>query len=348
MGAEPRKKLPVLQRPRPSSYQTAEACARSAWLAFHYPEENAATKHGSSKDALVSAALAGGPEPALVEIEARAIVAWVRKEFPKDAHFYVQHRVTLVDPMTGETLTSGTPDLLVIYRTSAGRLRLVVVDWKSIGQYYSGHIAPPDENLQQLIYMLAAGLEFSVDEAQVILVPFDAAKIKVVEGQVHEQEAWWPFLDRIKAVAPIDMEAPMPKASKGDHCDLCYQKLHCNAYLLPLPEKGVQLPKALVPLIEDTENRELSAEAAAAALEWLEDAQDALKRAGKLAKQVETQLETYARTRGPIMIGDRVWGPIPDNGKRKGATVAELEERGLTDLIKPAVPGVKFDWRKTP
>jgi hypothetical protein len=348
MAAEPKKKLPVLLRPRPSAYQIAEACARSAWLSHHYPEENAATKHGSAKDELVSKALAGGPEPALVEIEARAIIVWVRKEFPKDARFYVQHRVTLVDPMTGETITSGTPDLLVTYRTSAGRLRLVVIDWKSIGQLYAGHLAAPDDNLQQLIYMVAAGMELAVDEAQIILVCFDATKLKLIEGEVHDQEAWWPFLERIKAVQPIDMEGPQPKASKGDHCGRCYQKLHCNAYLLPAPAEGIQLPKALAPLIEDTANRELSAESAAAALEWLEGAWDVLERAIKLTKQVESQLATYVQTRGPIVVGDRTWGPIPDNGKRAGASVAELEARGLHDLIKPAKPSVKFDWRKAP
>lgn len=337
----------LLRRPRPSSAQIAEACARSAWLSHHYPEENAATAHGLNVDELVSVALDGGSEPPSTQIEACALVAWARREFPKDSRFHVKRKVVLLDPVTDEEITAGTPDLLVVYTTPQGRTRLVVVDWKTIGQFYSGHLAEPDDNLQQLIYMVAAGLELAVDEAQIILVCFDAAKLKVLEGQVHEPDAWWAFLDRIKAIPPIDMNGPQPIASKGEHCDRCWSKLHCSAYLAPaFDAEDVEIPNGLQPLVEGMGQRDLSEEGAQHALEWLVGAREVMKRAEKLTKIVESQLETYARTRGPIRLGDRVWGAQPTNGQRKGATVAELEARGLLDLIKPATPGEKFDWRK--
>ena len=344
----------ALKRVRPSSLQIAELCRRAPWLAHHHPEETAATKHGSSKDALVTTALMGGAEPPLDEIEARAILAWVRKEFPANTIFLPQQRVTLIDPITGEEVTTGTADLLAVYTTPAGRRRLVVLDWKTVGQLYAGYLSAPDESLQQLAYMLAAGMELAVDEAQIILVCFDAAKLKVLEGQVHEQDAWWAFLDRIKAVPPIDVDGPQPTASKGDHCDHCWQRGHCSAYLLPafdLEAEMAKQPRELIPFSEGLIGQGLSGgiteERALAALAWLETAEDVIKRAGKVTRLVKDQLETYARTRGPVRRDDGMeWGPVRTNGSRKGATVAELEAAGHPELIHPAEPGETFKWRK--
>lgn len=320
---------------RPSSLQIAESCSRSPWLANRYPEDTEAARKGTAVDADVSAALVAGDEPKTTE--GRLLVDWLRGRFGDEAVYYVQRKVTLVDPVTGEVITEGTPDLLVI----VGR-RLHVVDWKTIGQWYAGHLRPPEDNLQQQAYGVAGAMELELEEFQIILATFDAKRVTPIEGPVWAGESWWPLLERIKLVPPVDFEGPEPPAIKGEHCDSCYQKQHCSAYLLP----GMQeLPTALVPFSE-TRKVALTHDQAVAGLEWLEQADEAIDRAKKVRTLVEGQLRTYADTVGPIAVGDKEWGPIPKNGNRTGPTLGELEEMGLSNLIKPGKPGVKYDWKK--
>lgn len=321
---------------RPSSLQMAEVCERSPWLSARYQERNPATEHGSNVDAEVSVELMG--RGAATSPQAIALVAWVRSRFPADARFLPQHRVTLNDPVTGKRITTGTPDLLVVI----GR-KVYVVDWKTKGQMFAGHLKRPDDNLQQLTYLVAAGMEFDAEEAQIILACFDDRGIEALESEVYPAESWWPIIDHIKAIPPIDLNGPEPTATKGDHCSACYQRIHCSAYLMPAMDN---VPVALVPFTG--EGTDLTTDTALAALDWLDMADEAIKRAKQVRDAVEAQLETYATIHGPLRKDGKEWGPVPSNGKRSGPTVSELEEMGLTNLIKPGKPGVRFDWRKLP
>lgn len=320
---------------RPSSLQLAEQCSLSPWLSNRYPEETGYIRKGSGVDTDISGALEHGTEPTTPA--GKILIAWVRQRFSAEARFWVQRKVSLFDPVSGELITEGTPDLLVL-----DGARLYVVDWKSIGQLYQGYLKKPDDNLQQQAYLVAAGMELEATEGQIILACFEDKKITPIEGKVLQAEDWWPLIDRINAIPPIDFDGPAPMAVKGEHCDSCYQKMHCSAYLLPAMR---EMPEALVPF---TEGRALALtqEQAVAGLAWLEQAEAAVKTAGKVMKLVESQLETYATTTGGIEHEGKVWGPIPVTGKRSGPTLGELEELGLTNLIKTGKAGVKFDWRK--
>lgn len=324
---------------RPSSLQMAEECERAPYLGQRYREGNENTRRGNDIDIDVSTVLVGGGEARTKE--GRMLAAWVRERFGDDATFLIQRKVRLVDPVTGEVITEGTPDLLVLHQVGE-RLRLTVVDWKTIGQFFAGYLELPDNNLQQGAYAVAAAMEFGAEEYQIILACFDERGIKPIEGSVLEGEAWWPLLERIKAIPHVNLEGPEPEATKGEHCDRCWQKMHCSAFLLPAVEG--KLPVELVPFSEVGQG--LTSTEAVAGLEWLEHADEAIARAKKLRDLVEGQLKTFATVNGPLVDGDRQWGPIATNGQRRGPNLGELEEMGLGHLIKPGKPGVKFDWKK--
>jgi hypothetical protein len=319
---------------RPSGLQIAEECRRAPWLAIRYQEESVAARFGSTVDDDISTVLVEGGEAKTKE--GRALAAWVRGRFPEGAKFFVKRKVALLDPVTGETLTEGTPDLLVLVGTA-----LFDVDWKKKGQLFAGHLAMPDNNLQQMAYAVAAGMEFEAEAVKIILACFDDTGVTPIEGDWIEASAWWPLLERVKAVPHVDPDGPEPEAKLGPHCDGCYQRRHCTAHLLPAM---AETPVALVPFAEPGTG--LTAQEAVQALEWLDKAYLALKRAKDVTSIVEGQLETFTTLNGPVRRGDKEWGPAPTNGARRGPTVKELEELGLGHLIKPGSPGVKFDWRK--
>lgn len=321
---------------RPSSLQLAEKCQRSPWLANRYPEEDDTTRRGSSVDADISGALMAGREPETTA--GKLLIAWLRTRFSEAAQFWVQRKVSMFDPISGELITEGTPDLIVV----DGK-RVYIVDWKTKGQMWAGHLKAPDDNLQQQAYLVAAGMELGADDGQIILACFDDKSVMPIEGHVLPGEAWWPLIDRIKAVPPVDFDGPQPMAIKGEHCDSCWQKQHCSAYLLPAMQ---EMPTALVPFSEGKGELALTLEQAKEGLAWLEQADEAISRAEKVRKIVRGQLETFATNHGPIEHEGKVWGPIPASGKRRGPTLDELEELGLKNLIKQGEPGVKFDWKK--
>lgn len=325
-------------RVRPSSLPIAEVCERAPWLAHRYHERNPATERGHAVDAQISIVLGGGELPD--DRSARALLMWVKKRFPGATQIYSQRRVKLIDPNTLEVLSEGTPDLLAVVEND-GKRCLYVIDWKSKGQFWAGHLREPDDNLQQLTYMVAAGMELAVDEARIILALFDDDDVTPLESAVYAIDVWEPIIERVKTIPTFDPHGTEPEANKGAHCDGCYQRMHCSAYLLPATLKRV--PIELKPFAE--EGGGITSAQARDGIEWLERARDAMKRAKALTELVEEQLRTFATVNGPIRDGDREWGPMPTPGKRSGATVRELEEMGLTNLIKPGKPGVKFEWR---
>ncbi|MGH9252774.1 MAG: hypothetical protein ACRD0W_25150, partial [Acidimicrobiales bacterium] len=286
-----------MRKARPSSLQLAELCPRAPWLSHKYKEGNQLTVEGSTVDKEAGIALAGGPEPE--RPEAIALVAWARKMFAIGAEFYVQRRVELTDPITGEVITGGTPDLIVhvpMFR------KLYIVDWKKKGQWYAGHLAEPNKNLQQLTYGVAAGTEFRVDSFQIVLALFDEqGNVDPQESEPFPEDTWWGVIDRVKATPDFKPDEPEPAAIKGKHCNACYGRLHCSAYLLPAMSEA---PVELVPFTE-AGGGELTNDQAVAGLEWVERAKAAIKTANEVTKKVEEQLEAYALQLGPIRSGDK-------------------------------------------
>jgi hypothetical protein len=330
---------------RPSSYAIAELCGLAPYLSTKHPESTARTAHGSAVDGQVSRALAAGelvmkPGEELLP-ESEQILKWVRATFVADAEFFVQRRVELHDPATGELVTAGTPDLLVLLRHQR---RIVVVDWKSIGQMWAGHLPPPRQNMQQLIYGVAACLQLSadlgieIDSFKIYLACFDKDGVRPQMSDEIPQDEWWEILDRVKAVPLVDLDAPAPEASRGDHCVHCYQRHHCPAYLLP--EKP-DMPVALVPFSHEGE---LTPDVAAAGLAWLDLADMAIKRAKELRDMVEESINAFTVQHGPIVVGDRQYGPKERRGSRRGPTLAELEAGGHADMIKPPKVSITYDW----
>jgi hypothetical protein len=63
----------------------------------------------------------------------------------------------------------------------------------------------------------------------------------------------------------------------------------------------------------------------------------------EMAERGREILKAFAETEGPIVVGDRQWGPHTVQGKRSGPSVKELEAMNLMHLIKPGRPHLQ--WR---
>lgn len=330
---------------RPSSFHLAEKCQLALYLSIKHPESSARTEHGSAVDAQVSRGLQAGelvlePGEELLP-EADQILRWVRAIFVAEAEFFVQRKFELRDPYTGNLITQGTPDLVVLLRHQR---RVVIVDWKSIGQMWAGHLPPPRQNMQQLIYGVAGCMELSttlgieIDSFKIYLACFDKDGVQPQMSDEIPEDEWWEIIERVKAVPLVDLDAPAPEAFRGDHCVHCYQRHHCSAYLLP---ERPDMPVALVPFAHEGE---LTADAAAAGLAWLDLADLAIKRAKELRDIVEDNVNAFTVRHGPVVVGDRQYGPKERRGSRRGPTLAELEAGGHADMIKPPKVSITYDW----
>ena len=339
---------------RPSSLQLAEQCPRAPWLSTKYPASRANTRLGSAVDRQVSAILLAGqtgkaddlPSEEDLLIETSVILDWLEANYPADqwAH-YVQRRVTLRDPETGEELTSGTPDLLCLHKSEPV---LVVIDWKKIHQLYAGHLPPPDNNLQQLAYLAAAWMEFSIDhkidEAHIVLACWSERGVTPLPNKEPiGSEKLMDIIARIRAVPRVDIDGKQPEACVGEHCDHCYQRGHCDEFLLPM---AVAVTAGLpAPFVEYTE-QPLTVETTVKALSWLEGADRVLREAGKIRDLVESNVDAFVIANGPVQAGEILYGPQLTKPMRMGATVGTLEKEGLQRLIREGEAKVKCKFYK--
>jgi len=332
----------------------AESCARAPYLSAKYNQSMENTRFGGDVDRQVSTLLKGNlddlPEDQPIHPETQIILNWLAENYPaSDWEYHVQEKVTLLDPMSSadppDELTNGTPDLICVHRTEP---IFVDIDWKSIGQMWAAHLAPPDENLQQLSYVagfwLASSRKF--ESARIVLACWDARGVKPLESQPILADQLGDIVRRIAAVPGIDLEEVQPEASVGDHCDHCYQRMHCDAHLLPagaLVKAGLTSGEAAVAGFEEASGQ-LDAESAVRALAWMEQAKRVLKSAQGMVDIVEANVNAYSVREGPIVAGEMAYGPCLSAGKRMGATVATLEKEGLQRLIRPGKPGVRYKW----
>ena len=343
-----------LNRVRPSSLGLARRCLRSAWLSAKYPVSHEATRFGSAVDrqvSLILACAASGeasslPKAAELLPEAARLLDWLEQTYPSATwERIVQQRVELHDPETNELLTAGTPDLVCIHRTDPV---FAVIDWKKAGQSYSGHLEGPGENLQQLAYVTATWLRLAaerpIERSKIVLALFDERGIDPWESPDITEDRLTAVVEAIRAVPPVDVDGKQPEASVGAHCDHCYQRMHCDAHLLPL---AVVTQAGLPEPFAEFANAQLTAETTIRALAWLDGADRVLREAGKIRDLVEANVDAFVLQNGSVNVGDRSYGPQLIRGRRLGASVATLESEGLERLIRQGDDVWRCKWQKT-
>ena len=351
---------PTIHRVRPSSLHLAEVCRRAPYLSVKYPASHEVTRFGTAVDKQVSVILSciavGDTDnlPSDDELlpETSIILDWLEANYPIEKwEWHIQERVELLDPETGEVLTAGTPDLLCLHRTEPV---LVDIDWKKSGQLYAGHLQKPDKNIQQLAYVTAAWLKYSqtrkIERAKIILACWDDRRVVALESGTAE--APWITVDRlteivqrVRAVPPVDPNAPAPEAAVGEYCDHCYQRMHCAEHLLP-PAVVTQagLPEPFAEFVDQP----MTVDVASKALSWLDGADRVLREAKKIRDLVEGNVDAFVSSNGPVQVGELMYGPREVKGRKAGATVKTLEKEGLQRLIREGESTVKCKWYPAP
>ena len=340
---------------RPSSLQLAESCPRAPWLSTKYPASHVATRFGSAVDEQVSRILScialgdmdNLPSDEELLPETSKILDWLEANYPSDKwQYFVHEKVTLVDPETSEVLTAGTPDLIYLHRTEP---RFVDIDLKKIGQFWAGHLAPPDENLQQLAYLAAFWLETvksrPIEQAKIVLACWDAMGVTPQESQDIREDRLREIVERIRAVPMVNIDGPQPEAAVGEHCDHCYSRGHCSEHLLPM---AVVLKAGLPAPFEEFTEQTLTVETAIKALGWLEGADRVLREAGKIRDLVEANVDAFVTQNGPVEVEAMQYGPVITKPRRMGATVETLKAIGREDLIRLGEAKIKCKWTKAP
>lgn len=306
---------------RPSSLTLAEYCDLAPVLASEYPETNANIERGNLVDREVSRELLGGAEAQ--DPDAVACVAWLRKHeigTIEAGRLFVQDRVSLNDPVTGEEITAGTPDIVWIHES-----RVIVVDLKKREQYFAGRLTDPDRSLQLHAYALAWAIRSGASSYKVAYLLFGEGDATFAWSKDWELREALSFLDRMRRIVEKSnangARGIRPVATAGPHCTQCYQRNHCPQWLLPAHDG----PSALAPL---TQAGGLTVENAGTALMTVMALEEAAERAREI-------LKAFATEHGPIVLGDRQWGPTTVEGKRSGPSLLELEKLNLSHLIKP-------------
>ena len=337
---------PELKRVRPSSLGMARYCARAPWLSAKYNESHVATRLGSAVDGQVTALIRGDDIEEDIFPETEIVIAWLGENFPStEWEYHAQTPVELLDPETGEVLTKGTPDLLCVHRTEP---RISVIDYKKRGQMFSGHLPPPEENLQQLAYLAAAWLKLSkertIRQGDITLCCWDDRGITAPKSDPINEEGLWGIINTIRAIPPMDVSV-QPEASIGEHCDHCWGRMHCDAHLLPL---AVAAKAGLPEPFAEFAGQELTTDLVVKALTWLDGADRILREAKKIRDMIEDNVDAFVKQNGPVTVGDLCYGPVEVKGRRGGATVKTLEEMGLTNLIREGKISIKCKYYKAP
>jgi hypothetical protein len=347
---------------RPSGAERAEYCLRAAYLSAKFPASRANTRKGSEVDGQVSFVLKHGLEAFLATGEELAeesgkMLEWLEANYPAaEWRYFVQEKVALLDPETDRILTEGTPDLMC-FQASTGWL--VDIDWKSKGQMWAGHLSAPERNLQQLIYLSAYWLQLSrehkITQAKIVLACWDTSGVTPQETQEPiGPDVIMGVVERMRKMPEIDPAGPEPEAHVGDHCQHCWQRMHCTEHLLPagaLIQKGQELPPFLAAMVATDQLRDkqrdgaiLDAGSTVQALAWVEQARRVLREAGKIVDLVEENCDAFVILNGPVESAGQCYGPATVKGKQLGATVATLKMEGLQRLIRPAKDSVKCKW----
>ena len=218
-----------------------------------------------------------------------------------------------------------------------------------MGQMWAGHVQKPDENDQQLSYVTAYWLEVSktrkIESAKIILAGWDDKRVHPLESQPITEQRLSEVIDTIRAIPPVDPDAPQPEASVGSHCDHCWQRGHCDEWLLP---GAVAVTAGLPAPYAEFVGGELTAETTVKALSWLEAAEGMRDKINAIIKLVRGNADAFVTQQGPVRIGELLYGPQPTKGKRSGATIKTLEAEGLQRLIRDGKDGTKCKYYQAP
>lgn len=317
---------------RPSALSIAEHCQLAPVLAEEYPTTSDAIARGNLVDREVSRELLGGR--AAEDADARACLARLRADglalgaWP----LFVQEEISFCDPKTGALVTRGTPDIVEIQGDCVR-----VVDLKKREQWYAGRLTEPDQNLQLHAYGMAWAIRSGATSYALSMCLFGDGDASMLWSKVHQMANSSEMLDRIRRInersgdiTAVGRPRPLPNA--GPHCLQCYQRIHCPAWLLPAHEGET----ALTPL---TSKGELTKDNAGRAL----CAVMALEEAASRAREV---LKGFVLAEGPIVVGEREWGPVMMPGRKSGPSVGDLEAAGLVHLIKEGRPFEQWRLQK--
>lgn len=297
---------------RPSSLDIAELCGLAPALAEKFPEENDYSQEGKG----FHGEIAGGDAPGIRD-EATAAIAWVRENCVGELHFEMQ--VALVDPLTMQVITRGTPDLWAGPDSDGVML---VADWKKKGQFFAGYLQSPDEKLQTIAYGLAIceGRPF-----RVALVLLDGKKAEALWSNVFQPYDHPALLARVRAAASRE---PVPHL--GTQCSGCYQRQYCHAW-------RAQMQIALAKL--DTPGKlTIDEDTARAISERIDLAEDWLK-AAKAARA------DFVRSGGRCQVGDKVL-TLAMRAERETADCKALKAAGLGQYVKVGEPYEFPTWKK--
>lgn len=306
---------------RPSALQVAEKCALSHVLAEQFPEASEYTEAGNLVHETVANSLELGHMP-----NDRACADAVRAIRAEYNVLGIETPLSLIDHETAEVISAGTTDVVARHREDG---ILTIIDHKT-GR--PERVTPARDSLQLHAYGLAAAFAAGENRYAVVISHIVDGKFWFGERYIVDgDEEMWAIFTRIKkAVGRSKQEKK--EAYRGSHCDSCFQQSHCPAYILPAYEGA----GALEPI---TKPGGLTKDNAVRALRALE----AIQTAGKV---VDARLRAFVRDSGPIVDGDRQWGPSVVSGRRSGPGVSELERLGMTHLIKQGEPQERFGWRK--
>lgn len=304
---------------RPSQLSIAEDCGYSSTLAERYPQGSTAASAGDAFHKRAAPVVDG----TATDPEISPMVA----TFPSHVKSEAEVKVALSDPETGQSITEGTADVVLTHDDGS----ITIVDWKTGNPEY---VDPPDINLQLLTYGLAFALLRGAPKFRVGLYFTKAPPLRLSKW-FNDGEDYWTTLARIQKAAAADRSQPIT----GPHCNKCFQRKHCSAWLLPAFEG--ENSTALIPFTENGGG--LTATNAATALRAVLAMKD-------IVEIAEARLKDFSREQGGIEDGGKVWSPVVANGRRT-ISVEAAEAAGImpqleaVGVVREGRPYERFSWR---
>lgn len=310
---------------RPSMLGRAELCGLAPVLALAYPETSAYADDGSETHRQIKAALTGGsleelnPEATAAVAFVHRLIAEARADTNADVRVYIEHPLVLRDPESGEVLTEGTGDVVLVYGND-----VLSVDWKTGRQEGLPH---PNENKQIRAYAAAAALEFNKPNARGAAVLFRDGEVVPLVSDAYDL---WDIIDQTRAINRIG-----PEARPGIHCQGCFQRHVCPSWR----ERAVTGLALLGRGLEDPALHQLDPGSAAELLV-------AVKAVREAADNAESMVRSFVQGGGRVEKDGQVYDRGMVNGRRSGPSVQDLETLGLTHLIRPGRPYEQWRWRR--
>lgn len=299
---------------RPSLLPLAERCGHAVQLAEENPESSDAAERGTGFHQEADAHIRG--------IKASDRVSRMIATFPAHIKIESERRVALLDD-DGAVLSEGTTDVTLTHVDQA----ITVVDWKT---GMPDKVSEPDENLQILVYGLAAAIERGSPRFRVGLYFTDHPPLRLSQW-IDTADAGW-IVDRVRNAIARDRSVPVV----GSHCSSCYRRTHCRAWLLP----AQQGEAALAPFASPGG---LTVDTAPKALHVIQAMEDAIKVA-------KARLQDFARENGGIRDGGRIWGPTWSRGGRTSVDLDAVPDVLMDQLrqagaLKQGRPYEVFRWK---